>query len=135
MNAVDTNVLIYLHDPRDPRKQSQAIALVSALRPGVLLWQVACEYVAVARKLRSIGVSEQHIWNNLRELQKHWSTVTPDVQYLDRAQSLMQQRSLSFWDALLIGSAIESGITTLYSEDFSGVGPIGGLQIVNPFGP
>jgi len=135
MNAVDTNVLIYLHDPRDPRKQSQATALVSALRPGVLLWQVACEYVAAARKLRSIGVSEQDIWNNLRELQKHWSTVTPDVQYLDRAQSLMQQRSLSFWDALLIGSAIESGITTLYSEDFSGVGPIGGLQIVNPFAP
>jgi predicted nucleic acid-binding protein len=28
MNAVDTNVLIYVHDPRDPQKQAKATALV-----------------------------------------------------------------------------------------------------------
>jgi len=28
MNAVDTNVLIYTHDPRDAVKQSTAVALV-----------------------------------------------------------------------------------------------------------
>ncbi len=27
MNAVDTNVLVYAHDPRDPVKQDKAIAL------------------------------------------------------------------------------------------------------------
>ena len=31
MNAVDTNVLLYVYDPRDPVKQAQAATLVSLL--------------------------------------------------------------------------------------------------------
>jgi len=37
MNAVDTNVLIYIHDPRDPVKQTVADSLVQSLLNGVLL--------------------------------------------------------------------------------------------------
>jgi predicted nucleic acid-binding protein len=47
----------------------------------------------------------------------------------------MQSHSLSFWDALLIAVASESGVTTLYSEDFAGLPPISGMTVVNPFGP
>jgi predicted nucleic acid-binding protein len=54
MNAVDTNVLIYAHDPRDPAKQNKAVTLIASLTDGVLLWQVACEYVAASRKFDSI---------------------------------------------------------------------------------
>jgi predicted nucleic acid-binding protein len=43
MNAVDTNILIYARDPRDPTKQALATALLSSLTDAVLLWQVACE--------------------------------------------------------------------------------------------
>ena len=57
MNAVDTNVLIYTHDPRDPAKQNKAVALVASLADGVLLWQVACEYIAASRKLTAYGLS------------------------------------------------------------------------------
>jgi len=49
MNAVDTNVLIYVNDPRDPVKQALAASLVSSLTDGVLVWQVACEYLAASR--------------------------------------------------------------------------------------
>ena len=49
MRAVDTNVLIYVHDPRDLAKQTAAINLVESLTDGALLWQVACEYVASVR--------------------------------------------------------------------------------------
>jgi hypothetical protein len=41
MNAVDTNVLFYVHDPRDLIKQTTAASLVQSLIDGVLLWQVA----------------------------------------------------------------------------------------------
>jgi hypothetical protein len=40
MNAVDTNILIYVHDPRDPRKQDIASELVEQLSDGMLVWQV-----------------------------------------------------------------------------------------------
>ncbi len=49
MNAADTNILIYVHDPRDPTKQEKAERLVASLTDGVLLWQVACEFVAASR--------------------------------------------------------------------------------------
>jgi hypothetical protein len=50
MNAVDTNILLYVHDPRDPAKQAVAASLLQSLTDGVLLWQVACEYLATAQK-------------------------------------------------------------------------------------
>lgn len=51
MNAVDTNVLLYTHDPRDARKQAIAVDIVGTISDVVLLWQVACEYIAASRKL------------------------------------------------------------------------------------
>ncbi|PYJ67707.1 MAG: hypothetical protein DME76_14590 [Verrucomicrobia bacterium] len=44
MDAADTNVLLYVHDPRDVTKQATASNLLQSLSDGVLLWQVACEY-------------------------------------------------------------------------------------------
>ena len=134
MNAVDTNVLLYVHDPRDARKQALAIQLLTSLTSPVLLWQVACEYVGASRKLQPIGVTPQEIWDNLRIMQANWSLVLPDWKHLVRAETLLKTHSLSFWDALLIAVASEEGVTTLYSEDFSGP-PIGGMKIVNPFVP
>lgn len=55
MNAVDTNILIYVNDRRDSIKQETAISLVATLTDGALLWQVACEYLAASRKLESMG--------------------------------------------------------------------------------
>lgn len=58
MNAVDTNILLYLHDPRDPIKQEKAERLITSLTDAVLLWQVACEFVAASRKLAPFGLKE-----------------------------------------------------------------------------
>lgn len=135
MNAVDTNVLVYLHDWRDAAKQRKSAALIHSLVDGVLLWQVACEYVAATRKLQSIGVTTDQVWANLHIMQATWSLVVPDWRHLLLAETLMQQKSLSFWDALLIAVAADTGVTTLYSENFTGVGPIQGMNIVNPFLP
>jgi len=40
MTAVDTNVLVYAHDPREPAKRTVALSLLDSLDDGVLLWQV-----------------------------------------------------------------------------------------------
>jgi predicted nucleic acid-binding protein len=56
MVALDTNVLIYACDKADLKRQQVALDLVSSARDGVLLWQVACEFVAASRKLRSQGL-------------------------------------------------------------------------------
>ena len=55
MNVLDTNVWIYSHDKRDPKKQARAQELIGVTRPILLPWQVGCEFIAAARKLEPHG--------------------------------------------------------------------------------
>ena len=55
MIALDTHVLLYACDRADSRRQQIAIDLIANRRDGVLLWQVACEFVAASRKLSAQG--------------------------------------------------------------------------------
>lgn len=133
MNAVDTNILIYAHDNSEPAKQAVAGSLIQSLSDGVLLWQVACEYVAASRKLERLGYSRADAWQDLRQLQSVWVTKLPSWDVLARAEELMGRRSLSSWDALLIAACLEAGVARLYSEDFDDSVRAEGLEVVNPF--
>ena len=86
MNAVDTNVLFYARDDREPTKQAAAVSLIRSLTDGVLLWQVACEYLAASRKLERLGYSSAHAWQDIRDLQRVWTTILPNWSVLDRAR-------------------------------------------------
>ncbi|MEH2380447.1 MAG: PIN domain-containing protein [Nostoc sp.] len=132
MNAVDTNILIYVNDPRDPVKQGIAVSLISALTESVLLWQVACEYLAVSRKLESLGYNRAQAYQYVRDLQQVWYTALPTWSVIDRAENLMSRFSLSHWDSMIITACLEANVQTLYTEDF-GYSSIDGLGIVNPF--
>jgi predicted nucleic acid-binding protein len=133
MNAVDTNILLYTHDPRNPAKQAIAFALIESLDNGVLLWQVACEYLSASRKLEPFGYDRARAWQDIRNLRRTWATVRPEWNVLDHAERLMSSYSLSFWDALIIAACLEAGVIRLYSEDFDAYPRVDGLEIVNPF--
>ena len=82
MIAFDTNVLIYSCDRSDPERQARALDLIAATQNGVLLWQVACEFVAASRKLAPQGFTAENAGNgsqifccyfpSLRHLLKCW---------------------------------------------------------------
>lgn len=59
MNAIDTNIFIYIFDPADLAKQVRArqlvLELVSKPHESVLLWQVAAEFLAFLRKAQGQG--------------------------------------------------------------------------------
>ncbi|NET74422.1 MAG: PIN domain-containing protein [Sphaerospermopsis sp. SIO1G2] len=132
MNAVDTNILIYVHDPRDTNKQGIAASLVANLTDGVLIWQVACEYLAASRKLESLGYDKSQAYQYIRDLQQVWYTALPTWNVIDHAEELMNRFSLSHWDSMIITACLEANVQTLYTEDF-GYEVIDGLKIVNPF--
>ena len=67
MIAIDTNVLAYACDQADPRRQKIALDLIANAQDGVLLWQVACEFLAASRKLDKQGFTPAHAWNRLGE--------------------------------------------------------------------
>ncbi len=55
MNAVDTNILLYACDKSDLRKNAVAKRVIRNTEGGVLLWQVAVEFVAASRRLEYRG--------------------------------------------------------------------------------
>ena len=133
MNAVDTNVLIYAHDPREAEKQAAAVSLIQSIDEPVLLWQVACEYLAASRKLEPVGYTFEEAWQDVQQLRSVWVTVLPTWETLERAQNLLNTYSLSFWDAMILAACLESDVQTLYSEDFGAYPQMDGLKTIDPF--
>lgn len=132
---LDTNVLVYLFDADAPAKQQRARALLSIheLRAQMILsTQVLQEfYVSVTRKLAS-PLDPDTALKAVQDL-----GVFPVVQIDTPLILLAIQRSrkakVSFWDALILESALVAGTTLLYSEDFQDGAVFGKLRIENPF--
>ncbi len=90
MVALDTKVLIYACDKADPERQQIALDLVSGPGDGVLLWQVACEFVAASRKLKSQGFTNVDAWNRLADYLAIFPLILPvaGAQRLRRSPAL-----------------------------------------------
>jgi len=133
MTALDTNVLIYSCDKGDARRQARALEIISTTRDAVLLWQVACEFVAASRKLGVRGFTAAHAWNRLAEFLGLFPLLLPTPRVFDRARLLHTEHGWSFWDAMIVAACLEAGVTRVYSEDLPGHVVPGKLEIVNPF--
>lgn len=134
MNAVDTNILLYVHDRRDATKQQRAVDLIGTLTDEtVLLWQVACEYVNAGRKLQPFGLSPVAALQTVRDLQAVWPLTILTGEGLEKAVRLLDTHSLSFWDAMIIAACAEAGVTQSFSEDSTMYPQIEGVTLLNPF--
>ena len=133
MIAIDTNVLIYACDQADPRRQQIAFDLIANAQDGVLLWQVACEFLSASRKLDKQGFTSAHAWNRLAEFRDLLPLVLPTDSNLARAKELHLTRGASLWDALVLAACVEAGVEILYSEDLPGFEDFENVRVVNPF--
>lgn len=132
MTALDTNVLLYACDKSDRRRQQIALDLVGATTDGLLLWQVACEFVAASRKLKEQGFTPTDAWDRLTEFIELFPLTLPAADYLAQAREF-HLRGVSFWDSLIVAGCITEGISTLYPEDVPSRDSFGPLRIINPF--
>jgi predicted nucleic acid-binding protein len=132
---LDTNVIVYAYDKSAGEKHIQAKKILIDLWKtgfGVISIQVLKEfYVTVTRKIPNtldIETAETIINDFLS-----WEVVVNDGHNLLKAISIQRKYRFSFWDALIIAAAQESGCSLLYSEDLSSGQKIKSLQIKNPF--
>ena len=130
---LDTNVLVYADDVRDPRKRDRARELIRALmrnRQGVLSLQVLQEYFAAAT--RKLGISAQDAKRRV-VLYSRFDTVTLAPADLLAAIDLHRLHRISIWDSLIVRAALNGSCTTLHTEDLSSGQVIESLTISNPF--
>lgn len=132
VEAFDTNVIVDACDKSDGGKRRIAQDVLKTKR-GIILWQVACEFIAASRKLTEQGFTSADAWRHLGYLLDSLPLVVPARSVLDHAKKFQLDLRMSFWDALIIAACLDAGVTRLYSEDLPGRTPPTALEIINPF--
>jgi predicted nucleic acid-binding protein len=136
---VDTNVLVYLYDPRAPAKQRRAEQL---LREGLqadavrLPHQALVEFVvAVTRPTASgpplLPVAEAR--REAEELLAVFEVLYPNDAVVRTALRGAAMYELSWFDAHVWAYAEVFGLSELWSEDFQHERRYGTVRAVNPF--
>ena len=130
---LDTDVLVYTDDPRDPVKQARALSLVKdhlRQRTGVVSLQVLQEYFVSATGKLKLGaqLAKQRV-----EVFAKFHVAEPKLDDILSAIDLHRLYGLSYWDGLILRMANRSGCQVVLSEDMQHGQVIDGVRIVNPF--
>ncbi|MDV6348696.1 PIN domain-containing protein [Nitrosomonas sp. Is35] len=133
---IDTNIFIYLFDETDDRKRAIAEKLIQQAletRNACISYQVIQETLnVVTRKLPS-PMSTENARRFLEQiLIPLWQTM-PSLALYQQGLELQARCGFSFYDALIVAAALESGCTRLYTEDLQHGQQVGELLIENPF--
>lgn len=132
---VDTNVLIYLRDTRDPDKQRAAAGWMGLLwetRKGRISQQVLQEYyVTVTGKLVP-GLPPEDAREDVLAL-RSWLPLGPSLDLVEGAWDEQDRWGFSFQDSLIVAAARAQGCAVLLTEDLSHGQELGGLRVVSPF--
>lgn len=128
---LDTNVVIYAYSNTEIEKSSRANELLFNER-SIISTQVINEFSNVC--LRKFRQPEQTIISALLELARTTTIVNFSFATQLEALNLCQSHCFSYYDALIVATAIENECAILYSEDMQHGQLINGcLRIVNPF--
>ena len=136
MFFLDTNILVYSFDDSAPAKKRMAQAWIRGAlhtRRGVISSQVVKEFLSVAlsKFSRPMGVTEarEYLRCVLDPLCQHADATGS----FDHALLLKEQTGYSWYDALILAAAVETGCAWLITEDLEHGRKIGPLTIHNPF--
>lgn len=135
LQFIDTNILIYAHDVSAGRKRARARELLQTLwqaETGCLSVQVLQEFYANATRKVARPLAPQSAAQIIAELSV-WQIHRPGVQDVLDAVRLHTWYQVSFWDAMILTSAIQLGCRTLWSEDLNPGQIYDGVQVTNPF--
>ncbi len=132
---VDTNILIYAHDMDAGHKHAIAASVIENMwneETGIISTQVLQEfYVNVTRKItvplspaRARGVVKNYL---------SWHVEINEPDTILFASEIEERYSLSFWDSLIVASAVHAKADKILTEDLNHGQVIEGIAIENPF--
>ncbi len=125
----DTSVLLYILSS-DTRKSNRVEKLLG--QAGFISVQVLNEFTSVcSRKLKMPMEEIQEILGTIRTICRTTALTVDDH---DQAIAVAQRYKFSFYDSVIVASALRAGCSVLYSEDLQHRQIIShSLTIINPF--
>ena len=133
---IDTNVFIYLFDETDEHKRTIAERLIQKVletRSACISHQVVQETLSVVTRKLPSPMSAENAQRFLEQILMPLWRIMPSLALYRRGLDLQSRYGFSFYDALIVAAALESGCTRLYTEDLQHGQKIDGLVIENPF--
>ena len=135
---IDSNIWLYRfladQDPdpnEDARKRKIAVSLTN-LNNIVVSTQVINETCSVLK--RKVSFSETQISQLIEEFEQQCQVIDVTTDILKKASQLRVNYHLSFWDGLIVASALSGNASILYSEDMQdGLIVDNQLTIINLF--
>ncbi len=132
---VDSNVLIYAHDVTAGRKREIARDLLARLwteANGCLSIQTLQEFVVNATQKVPRPISTEQAQEIVTAL-SDWTVHSPEPADVVDALRRQARYKISFWDAMILGSAASLGCGLVWSEDLSSGQIYDGVEVRNPF--
>lgn len=124
---LDTNLLVYAQTS-DPKAVAARQAILAG---GVISVQVLNEFAAVLR--RKFKRDWDEIAQAVADVRITLGPVRPlTIETHATAVDLARQHGFSFYDSLIVASALEAKCDTLLTEDLQAGRRIHGLTVVNP---
>ena len=129
---LDTNIWLYLYSQDDLEKRSAVEALVGSSDKIFISTQVLNELANVL--IRKKGVSVASVRQAVGEIMNVVSLHVVTFDVVQRALNVVENSKYSYYDSLIIASALESSCSVLYSEDLHNKHVVEKrLEILNPF--
>lgn len=128
--AVDTNILIYLHE-QTPTFKGEISQLIIRSYP-VISSQVISEYINVLNRL--LKPPKLILIDHCINLTAECPIVEIKQETLRKARDLIGLYNFQVFDSIIVASALQAGCDILYSEDFQHRQIIENqLTIINPY--
>jgi predicted nucleic acid-binding protein len=134
---LDTNVLVYSFDVAGHRvKREKARELVNRAldkHDAVISYRVVQEFLNVAIRKPRPRMNQAEAQVYLTRVLMPLCEVFPTESLFSNALSIMDETGWSFYDSLIVGSALSAECRYLLTEDLQHGRTIRGLEIRNPF--
>lgn len=128
--TIDSNILIYAFGKQDNSKNKIAREIVSECSKISL--QAINETIFVLK--RKFNFSAKELQEIVQFFKEKYIVKNTDMHTLETAMTIMDKYQYSFWDSMMLASALENGCSVIYSEDMQHDQTIERkLKILNPF--
>ncbi|WP_017934133.1 PIN domain-containing protein [Nocardioides sp. Iso805N] len=127
---LDTNVIAYRFDDRDPAKRDRALALIdgSSSRPWISTQVLIELHNVLVRHLRYTREEAREI------VESNGYHVQPaDLGLVYDAVATASRHQMRVYDAMILEAAVRAGCDELWTEDLSTGATLRGIRIINPF--
>ena len=132
---LDTNIIVYSFDELSSAKRriSEKLIKEALSGKGSISFQVIQEFLNTATKKFESPMNSDEAEKYLSKVLFPFCSVFPSEELYIHSLDIKERWHYSFYDSLIIASALEADCTVLYSEDLQHNQKIYGLTVLNPF--